>query len=90
MLDFGTSKCRASIFITAALAAPSVGAAVVYTRRLPHPSSTILFNLARGTTRILKVCFESFITHYMYMKMEHALPGPRSRIRDRAKVFPQT
>ncbi len=89
MLDFGTPKCRASIFITAAFAAPSAGTAVVYTRRLPHPSSVTVFWRARGITRTLKVCFESVITHYMHMKVEYTLSGAGARVRDRAKIFAQ-
>ncbi len=86
MLVFGTSKCRASIFITAAFAAPSAGAAVVCTRIVPSGAVSILFCRARGITRILKVCFESFITHNMQMKMEHRLAGTRASIGDNTKI----
>lgn len=87
MLVFGTLKCRASIFITAAFAAPSVGAAVVCTRIVPSGATSTLFCRARGITRTLKICFESFITHDMQMKMKYRLASTCARVGDCAEIL---
>ena len=86
MLDLGTSKCAASIFITAAFAAPSAGAAVVCTRNVPSGDISTRFWRARGITRTLKVRFESLITHNMQMKMEYRLTRARTGIGDNAEI----
>ena len=89
MLDLGTSKYSASIFITAAFAAPSVGAAVVCTRNAPFSSTVISLRRARGITRTLKIRFESFITHNMHMEMKHTLASAGPSIRNRAEIIAQ-
>ena len=90
MLDFGTSKCSASIFITAEFAAPSAGAAVVCTRKVPSASTVTPFLRARGITRTLKVRLESFITHNMQMEMKNALSSTSTRICNSAEIITQS
>lgn len=74
MLVFGTFRCLASIFITAAFASPSAGADVVCTRIVPSGCTSTLFNFARGITRIF-ICGISVPVSGPVPDAPHPQPG---------------